>query len=234
MALYTIADLHLPLGIDKPMDIFGSRWTNYVERIHDNWKNIITDNDTVVLPGDFSWATYLEQSIPDFKFIEELPGKKILLKGNHDFWWETMSKLKKFLADNDFKTIDFLQNNAFMYNTTALCGTRGWSYLGSGNASDDDRRIYERELGRLELSLQAAMKQSPEKIIVFMHYPPLTPDIPESGFSELMKKYSVSMCVYGHIHNAVYKNVVEGERNGIKFLLASCDYHGFVPQKLCN
>lgn len=234
MALYTISDLHLPIGIDKPMDIFGSKWTNYVGRIRENWKNIVTDDDTVVLPGDFSWATYLEQSIPDFKFIEELPGKKILLKGNHDYWWETMTKLRNFLSDNGFETINFLQNNSFIYKSTAICGTRGWSYIGVGNTSDEDKRIYERELGRLELSLQSALKQTPEKIIAFMHYPPITPDAPKSGFSEMLKKYNVSMCVYGHIHNAIYKNVAEGEYDGIKYMLASCDYRDFVPQKICN
>lgn len=234
MALYTISDLHLPIGIDKPMDIFGSKWSNYVERLKENWKKIITEKDTVVLPGDFSWATYLEQSIPDFKFIHELPGRKILLKGNHDYWWTTKSKLVKFTAENGFSSVEFLQNNCVMYKNTAICGTRGWSYLGTGNCSEDDRRIYERELGRLELSIADAKKHNPDEIIVFLHYPPLTPEIPSSGFCEIMKANNIKRCIYGHIHNAHYRNVVENEHDSIKYMLVSCDYRDFIPVKLSD
>ena len=234
MALYTISDLHLPIGIDKPMDIFGSKWSNYVERLRENWKNIITEKDTIVLPGDFSWATYLEQSIPDFKFIHELPGRKILLKGNHDYWWTTRAKLVKFTAENGFSSVEFLQNNCIMYNNIAICGTRGWSYLGTGNCAEEDRRIYERELGRLELSVAAAKKHNPDEIIVFLHYPPVTPEITSSGFCEIMKANNIKRCIYGHIHNAHYRNVVENEHDGIKYMLVSCDYRDFIPVKLSD
>lgn len=234
MALYTISDLHLPIGIDKPMDIFGTKWNNYVEKLAKNWANIVTNDDMVVLPGDFSWATYIEQSIPDFKYLEALPGKKVILKGNHDYWWTTKSKLSKFLAENNFSTIEFLQNNAVMYKNIAICGTRGWSYLGNGNCSDDDKKIYERELARLELSIADAKKHNPEEIIVFLHYPPLTNEIPTSGFCEIMKSNNVKLCCYGHIHNARYKNVVENEHDGIKYMLVSCDYRDFIPVKLCD
>lgn len=234
MALYTISDLHLPIGIDKPMDIFGSKWSNYVDRLRENWKNIITEEDTVVLPGDFSWATYLEQSIPDFEYLEALPGKKILLKGNHDYWWTTKSKLLKFTSENGFNSVDFLQNNSFMYKNKAICGTRGWSYLGKGGCSDEDKRIYERELVRLELSIADAEKKSPGEIIVFLHYPPLTNEIPSSGFCDIMKAHNVRLCIYGHIHNARFRNVVENEHDGIKYMLVSCDYRDFVPVKLCD
>ena len=234
MALYTISDLHLPIGVNKPMDIFGCKWDNYVNRLKDNWNKIVTPFDTVVLPGDFSWATYIEESIPDFKFLEELPGEKILLKGNHDYWWTTASKLTKFLAENEFNSIKFLHNNSFMYKNIAICGTRGWGYLGNKNASDEDKRIYERELGRLELSIEDAKKSNPEEIIVFIHYPPVTCDVRESGFCEIMKKHGVKRCIYGHIHNAYYKNIVEGEHDGIKYMLVSCDYRDFTPVKLCD
>ncbi|MBQ3038558.1 MAG: metallophosphoesterase [Clostridia bacterium] len=234
MALYTISDLHLPIGIDKPMDIFGSKWTNYVQRLEKNWKAIINDDDTVVIPGDISWATYLEQSIPDFDFIESLPGRKIIMKGNHDYWWTTMSKLNKFLADNNYKTISFMQNNSFMYKDVAICGTRGWNYIGYGTATDEDIRIYEREVGRFLLSLDEAKKSNPEKIIAFFHYPPICADCMDNGFTEVMKNNGIELCIYGHIHSAGHKNAVEGVRDGIKYMLVSCDYRDFIPVKLCD
>ena len=234
MALYTISDLHLPIGIDKPMDIFGSKWSNYVERVKTNWQNIVGENDTVVLPGDISWATYLEQSIPDFRFIDMLPGKKIILKGNHDFWWTTMSKLNKFLDDNEFKSVSFLQNNAFLYGDKAICGTRGWSYIGMGDASCENVRIYERELGRLSLSIADAKKQNAKEIIVFFHYPPTNILFDDNGFTQLMKENNVHLCVFGHLHNAKFQNVPEGIHDGIKYMLVSCDYRDFTPVKLCD
>ena len=234
MALYTISDLHLPIGIDKPMDIFGDKWNNYVNRLRQNWRSIVEDKDLVVLPGDFSWATYLEQSIPDFDFLESLPGKKIILKGNHDYWWTTMSKLNKFLKENNYNTISFLQNNSFLYKDIGICGTRGWSYIGYGEASDEDKRIYERELGRLELSIDDAKKKGAEKIIVFLHYPPINEEFSDSGFIEIMKKHDVKLCVYGHLHAQGHKNAINGTKNDIKYMLVSCDYRDFVPVKLCD
>ena len=234
MALYAISDLHLPIGVDKPMDIFGSKWDNYVERLEKNWKNTVTDEDTVVIPGDISWAMYLDESIPDFSFIHNLPGKKIISKGNHDYWWTTMSKLNKFLAENEFSSIEFMQNNTFIYNNVAICGTRGWSYLGNGEASDEDKKIYERELGRLELSITDAKKHNPEKIIAFFHYPPIALDLAETGFTKIMKDNNVELCIYGHLHNALRQNIVEGVHEGIKYMLVSCDYRDFVPVKLCD
>ncbi len=234
MALYAISDLHLPIGVDKPMDIFGSKWENYVGRLEENWKNIVTDNDTVVINGDISWAMYLEESIPDFAFINSLPGRKIISKGNHDYWWTTMSKLNKFLEENKFESIEFMQNNAIMYKNIAICGTRGWSYLGNGEASEDDKKIYERELGRLELSINDAKKYNPERIIVFFHFPPINTDLEETGFSRILKENGIDLCLYGHLHNAMRQNIVEGEHDGIKYMLVSCDYRDFMPTKLCD
>lgn len=234
MALYTISDLHLPIGVDKPMNIFGSKWDNYVDRLKENWEKVVTDNDTVVINGDISWAMYLDEAIPDFSFIDNLPGKKIISKGNHDYWWTTMSKLKKFALENEFTTIEFMQNNTFIYKNTAICGTRGWSYLGNGDASEDDKKIYERELGRLELSIKDAKKYNPENIIVFFHYPPINLDLKETGFTNIMKEHNIKLCVYGHLHNALRQNIVEGEHDGIKYMLVSCDYRDFTPVKLCD
>ena len=234
MALYAISDLHLPIGVDKPMDIFGSKWTNYVERLEKNWRSIVTDDDMVVIPGDISWAMYLEESIPDFAFIDSLPGKKVISKGNHDYWWTTMSKLNKFLAENKFESIEFMQNNAVMYKNIAICGTRGWSYLGNGETSEEDKKIYERELGRLELSIKDARKYNPERIIVFFHFPPINTDLRETGFSKILKDNGIDLCLYGHLHNAIRQNIVEGEQDGIKYMLVSCDYRDFMPAKLCD
>lgn len=234
MALYAISDLHLPIGVNKPMDIFGSKWANYVGRLEKNWQNIVTDEDVVIIPGDISWAMYLDEAIPDFSFIHSLPGKKIISKGNHDYWWTTMSKMNTFLAEHDFSSITLMQNNAFMYKNTAICGTRGWSYVGLGDAAPEDRKIYEREIGRLKLSLNEAKSCKPEKIIVFFHYPPILPDWRETGFSAVLEEYGVDICAYGHLHNAKRENVAEGEHNGIKYMLVSCDYRDFIPVKLCD
>lgn len=235
MALYTISDLHLPLGIDKPMDIFGSRWENYVEKIAEEWKGRVGAEDLVILPGDFSWATYLDQAKKDFEFLENLPGRKILLKGNHDYWWTTMSKLRKFAAENEYKSVDFLQNGAVLYGDTAIAGTRGWSYIGGGTqAKEEDITIYEREKIRLELSIEEAERLNPKEIIVFMHYPPVTFDCPESGFTEIFQKHGIKRCVYGHIHGRQEKTAVRGEFKGVEYLLVSCDCVGFSPIKLCD
>lgn len=232
MALYTIADLHLPLGIDKPMDIFGKAWENYVERLADNWQSKVCDGDTIVLAGDFSWATYLEQSVKDFDYLYRLNGKKILLKGNHDYWWTTMNKLREFCGAHNFSDIDFLQNNSFMYNDIAICGTRGWMHPAWDNFSSDDRKIYNREVQRLELSLQSA--KDFREIYVFMHYPPMSTALERNEVTEMMKKYGVTKCFYGHLHASAHKNAVEGVVDGIEYKLVSGDYVEFNPVKLCD
>ncbi|MCC8160142.1 MAG: metallophosphoesterase [Oscillospiraceae bacterium] len=230
MALYTIADLHLPLGIDKPMDIFGKNWENYVERLADNWQSNVRENDTVVLPGDFSWATYLEQSVKDFEYLHRLNGKKILLKGNHDYWWTTMNKLREFAALNGFGDIEFLQNNSFMYEDIAICGTRGWINPAWDNFSGEDKKIFDREVQRLELSLRHARDYS--EIYVFTHYPPMPLSKETNAFTEMMKQYPVTKCMYGHLHGAAHRNAVEGIIDGIEYRLVSGDYTAFNPIKI--
>ena len=228
MALYTISDLHLPLGVNKPMDIFGSAWENYVERLKENWQSVITPEDTVVLGGDFSWATYLEQSAADFEYLNGLNGKKILLKGNHDYWWTTMSKLNGFLAERGVSDVGFLHNNYYMYGNIALCGTRGWNVPMSGQTAED-KKIYSRELCRLEASISAAKKENPAETVVFLHYPPLLKDFRENPMTELLKNSGVKRCYYGHIHKSGAKNAFTGECGGISYTLCSCDYLGFMP-----
>ena len=231
MALYAIADLHLPLGIDKPMNIFGKSWENYVSRLEENWQKTVSEEDTVVLAGDFSWATYLEESKKDFEFLNKLNGKKIMLKGNHDYWWGTLNKLKEFLKDNGFFDIEFLQNNSFLYKDISICGSRGWT-LPQLKGSDEDLKIYARELLRLEMSLKSA--ENPEKIFVFTHFPPVMRDLCENEFTELFKKYNVKKAIYGHIHSSGIKNAFEGDFNGTDYSLVSADYRQFVPVKIAD
>lgn len=233
MALYAIGDLHLPLGVDKPMDIFGKRWENHVERLKENWQNTVTEEDTVVLAGDFSWATYLEESKKDFEFLNSLPGKKIMLKGNHDYWWSTINKMQEFLKKNGFSQIDFLQNNSFEYKDISICGSRGWT-MPQMKSSEEDKRIYARELIRMELSLKSA--KNPENIFAFTHYPTVMNGFLENEMTGLFKKYGVKKSVFGHIHFAFFgiKSIFEGEENGIEYSLVSADYREFMPVKIAD
>ena len=193
MAIFALSDLHLPLGIDKPMDIFGVRWDNYVEKIEYQWKHLVKEEDFVIINGDFSWATYLSESLADFKFIEALPGKKIISKGNHDYWWETLTKMNDFLAANQIRSVTFLQNNALLCDGVAVCGAKGWLSPADKAFKKDDEKIYRRELIRLETSLKAAAALS-DTIIAALHYPP------DDKYMEVIKKYNVYKCVFGHLH----------------------------------
>lgn len=224
MALFTISDLHLPLGIDKPMNIFGAEWDNYVERIKTNWQKIVSDDDIVVLPGDFSWACYLQEAKADFEFLESLNGKKFLLKGNHDYWWTTKNKMNEYLKENGFFSIKIIHNECIMYENTAICGNRGWSL--------EDKKIYTRELMRLELSLKSAAEKKAEQIFVFTHFPPIYENNIENEFTGLLKKYNVSKCFYGHLHGEAKKNALEGKFSDIEYRLVACDYRKFIPYKI--
>lgn len=227
MALYAIGDLHLSLGTNKPMDVFGPKWANYVERIQENFSKL-NDDDVIVIAGDISWGMSLEQSLPDFQFIDALPGRKILLKGNHDYWWGTASKMKKFFAEHDITTLDILYNNAFFYGGHAICGTRGWFYEeASGEAHD--RKIMLREVGRLETSLKAAGDRTK---LVFLHYPPkyLGYECPE--ILDLLDAYHVPLCCYGHIHSRGCRSAFQGMYHDTEFRLLSADYISFCPRRI--
>ncbi len=229
MSIFAIADLHLALGIDKPMDVFGGRWSNYMEKLKNNWIEIVRDTDTVIIPGDVSWATYIENAFEDFKYIELLPGKKIISKGNHDYWWTTASKLNKYLNENQFSTLSFMHNNAFLVENYAVCGTRGWKCPGEDDFKKDDEKIYNREIERLELSLKSSLKFEHSEKLVFMHYPPVTAKSQASGFIDVMKKYGITRCYYGHLHGEGIKGAIEGQFEGIMLGLISADYLNFVP-----
>jgi uncharacterized protein len=232
MALYAISDLHLSLGIDKPMDIFGGRWVNYMQTLKAEWLETIRDDDFVVIPGDISWATYLKQAEDDFRMIDALPGRKIISKGNHDYWWTTVSKLMEFKEVNNFKTISFLHNNCFRFENTALCGTRGWKCPGDDDFDEEDDKLYKRELIRLELSLRNAIEMKVEDLLAIMHFPPFNSKRERSGFVELMMKYGVKKCIYGHLHGEGQRNAINGIRDGISFRLVSADYLKFKPLKI--
>lgn len=233
MALFTISDLHLPLGVNKPMDIFGRDWENYVMRLEENWRANIKNEDTIVMPGDFSWAMHLRDSKADFEFIESLPGRKILLRGNHDYWWDTLSKLERFKKEHGFETVHFLQNNYFSYNDTAICGTRFWNCPVVAKLNAEDEKIYKRELIRCSLTLAEAKKDGFSEIIFFTHFPPVNQqgEVDEEFF-KIMKEYNVSRVVYGHIHGSGKKMAFSGEYDSIKFDLVSCDFLSFLPLKL--
>ena len=234
MAIYTIGDLHLSFNADKPMNIFGENWQNYEEKIRKDWMLNVKPEDVVILPGDFSWAMYLEETEKDFKFINDLPGKKILLKGNHDYWWTTMNKMREFLKENNFNTIDFLYNNSYLFDGVILTGTRGWTL----NDLEGEAKILNRELGRLELSINEGISNFGEDkpIYVFMHYPPITNSAilnkSELKFVEVMKKYKVQKCMYGHLHSHSHKDAIEGNIEGIEFSLISADYLDFKLMKV--
>ena len=230
MALFTISDLHLSLGTDKPMDIFSQHWEGHAEKIRRNWMEIVNINDTIIIPGDISWATYLDHAIEDFKFLNALPGRKIISKGNHDYWWETASKMNRFLQEKHLQNIYFLHNNFYTYDEWAICGTRGWSVYEKA-IGEDPEKIFNREYKRLELSLDQARKKGYIRIIAVSHYPPFKYDKFESGFIDIMRNYGVRMCLYGHLHGE-FSYVRQGIIDGIEYKFVSADYLNFKPQKL--
>jgi len=224
MALYAIGDAHLSLAVAKPMDVFGGVWDGYVEKLKDGL-SVLREGDVCVLCGDTSWAMRLPEALADFQFLESFPGKKILLKGNHDYWWETAKKMKDFLNVNGIVSLDILHNNCFFYNDKAICGTRGW-FFEEESGTEKDKKIFFRELGRLETSLKAA---GDSEKLVFLHYPPVYKDYLCREIIDLLKAYSVERCYYGHIHGAGHKTAFEGTFEKIDFKMISADWLGFRP-----
>lgn len=228
MSLFVIGDLHLPFGVTKPMDIF-SGWENYAELLRENWQNTVTEADTVILPGDFSWAMKLSETQKDFAFLSSLPGKKIMLRGNHDYWWTSVTKTRSFLSELNIQNIDFIQNNFIEYEGAALCGTRGWFFDSSEAFSE---KVAARENIRLELSLKAAEEAGYHEKIVFLHFPPINRLHRCDELIELMTRYGVKECYYGHLHGYAIKNAFIGVQNSIDFQLISSDYLRFMPKKI--
>lgn len=235
MSIYVIGDLHLSFSVDKPMDIFGNNWANHPEKIKNNWLSKVTEEDTVILPGDFSWATYLEETYEDFKYLASLPGKKIMSKGNHDYWWTTLKSMRKFLDDNNFKNIDFLYNNSYKVEDKVIVGTRGWV---NSWKSEENYKILKRENDRLKLSIQDAIKNfgtENNEIIAFIHYPPFYKEqnVPEEiDFIKTLNDYNIKTCYYAHLHADAHKEAREGLINGINYKLVSSDYLDFDLLKI--
>ena len=230
MAIYTIADLHFSFSTDKPMDIFGTNWENYEEKIKEDWLKKVKKEDYIILPGDFSWAMYLEETVKDFEFINQLPGKKILLKGNHDYWWTTVTNMRKFLKENNFANIDFLHNNSFEIENKIIVGTRGWIL----SEDLEDKRLTKREADRLELSISNGIKEygNEKEIIAFMHYPPITKNYQNTEYIEVLKKYNIKKCYYGHLHSISIQDALEGIIDGIEYKLVSSDGVDFKLTKI--
>lgn len=228
MSLYAIGDLHLSFGQDKPMDVFGGRWKNYVEKIKEGFSHLHED-DVCVLCGDLSWGMSLADAAEDFRFIEALPGKKIILKGNHDYWWSSASKLQTFFEQNDIKSISMLHNNCFFYGeNAAICGTRGWFYEEEKGGAHD-KKLIDREALRLEASLKAAGEKDK---YVFLHYPPKYGMYMCRELLELLKNYDVKCCASGHLHADSLRLAFTGDWEGTRHICVSADAVNFTPVKI--
>lgn len=228
MSIYVIGDTHLTFGVNKPMDIFRG-WDNYVERLENNWRKLIKNEDTVVIAGDISWALKTQELIPDFAFLHSLPGTKIIMKGNHDYWWQTKKKLDEIIIQNNFTSLKILFNNAYKIGDYVLCGSRGWFF---DDLSGADQKVLNREAGRLQMSIDAAkeMTDDPDKIIVFLHYPPVTLERQCDEIMNVLKSNGIRRCYYGHLHGVSLKNAVNEVVDGINFKLISADFLSFCPK----
>ncbi len=227
MALYAIGDLHLSLSADKPMDIFGGTWVGYLDKLKEGI-SVIKPEDTTVLLGDLSWALDLQDATADFGFIDAIPGRKIILKGNHDYWWNTATKFYKFCEENGFSNQFILNNNHFVYDGYAICGTRGW-FFEEDHGSEHDEKVFKRELLRLEASLKSA-GELPK--IVFLHYPPKYKGYECPEILQLLERYDVRRCFYGHLHGPSHALAMEGIWDGVDFRLVAADKLDFQPYKV--
>lgn len=229
MKIYAIGDLHLGFGenVNKPMGVFGSGWENHEERLKNNWEELVGGDDIVILPGDISWGLKLEDAVADLDWIHDLPGKKVIFKGNHDLWWTGIKRLNSMYDD-----MYFMQNEAYMVNDEiAIAGARGWITPGSDEFDEHDDKIYKREIMRLEMSLKAAARKGAATIIAAMHYPPAYAGGDATGFSELFAEYGIKYCVYGHLHGAVaFGSGIRGKSGCTYYKLVSLDYLGARPK----
>ncbi|MDY3309207.1 MAG: metallophosphoesterase [Eubacteriales bacterium] len=230
MSIFALADLHMDGKQGKPMAVFGEKWNNHCERIFENWSNTVSREDLVLIPGDICWAMQLNDAIDDINKLSALPGTKLLLRGNHDYWWSSLAKMQSMFPED----VHIIQNDSFVYGDTAIAGTRGWLYPAAAGYTEKDEKIYNRELIRLELTLSSAMRRIKDNeansIILMLHYPPLGTDGAATGFTELIDKYPVTDVVYGHLHAQSAKFAFEGERSGKMYHLCSSDHLDFYPK----
>lgn len=226
MKIFAVSDLHLPGNMDKTMDMFGLRWQGHFEKIKEDWKKKVSDEDVVLIAGDISWAMHLEQALPDLNAIGELPGKKLLIRGNHDFWWSSVSRVREKLTENTF----VLQNDAVKIGDYVFAGTRGWM----DSNTEEDKKIFAREQIRLELTLSAAQKLMDENstLVMMLHYPPVINKTKFNQFCPVMEEYNVKYCVYGHLHGVNPIEAETVEHNGIKYILSSCDMIDFSLREI--
>ena len=226
--IYAISDLHLSFSVSKPMDIFGYKWENHYERIRENWISKIKNDDTVIIPWDISWTMTLDEAKADFEFIQSLPGKKIIGKGNHDYWWQTKKKLDNFFSENGFDSISILYNNAYKVENKIICGTRGW--IVENTPSESDEKIILREAGRLEASVAEGKKllENDEEIIVFLHYPPAYRGETSVPIVKVLVKENIKRCYYGHLHSAEKRFLINKYGNTCLDLISS-DFIEFDP-----
>ena len=228
MALYVIGDTHLSLSSNKPMDVFGGGWRGYVEKLKQGFE-AVRPEDTVVLCGDLSWGMSLAEAREDFAFLHALPGRKILMKGNHDYWWTTVSKMNQFFQAEGFDTFEILHNNCCFYGDVALCGTRGWFY--EEERGNHSAKIFNRELMRLETSLREAGERTK---FCFLHYPPLYQGYRCQEILDLLERYQVSQCYYGHLHGGSHRLAISGPVGSVEYHLVAADYLGFRPLKILD
>lgn len=229
MKLFAIADLHMDGGAGKPMNVFGPNWDEHCERIFGSWRSAVTEEDVVLIPGDISWAMHFEDALPDLLKIAELPGKKVLSRGNHDYWWGSLARMRTALPSD----MTLIQNDAADMGAFTVCGSRGWTLPGDPDFGASDRKIYERELIRLKLSLDAAKRLGDKPTVCMLHFPPALREGAPTGFTELLEEYGVKLCVYGHLHGAAAWEVgVRGDLRGVRYELCSADSLGFVPKQV--
>lgn len=236
MNVFALGDLHLSFANPKPMDIFGAVWRDHVRVMAENWRSVVGLDDLVVIPGDISWAMRLAEALPDLAWVEALPGRKVLLKGNHDYWWESASKIRAVLGPSTV----LLQGDPVVIGDVAVAGTRAWTSPGTGvpaggereGFSAEDEKIYRREILRLEASLAGLRKTSWKRLVIALHFPPWNDRLESSGFSELVRQWPGAVCVYGHLHGASIAGAFQGDRDGVRYVLASADAAGFRPVRL--
>ncbi len=228
MRLFAIGDLHLPGGQDKPMEVFGPQWDRHFERISANWRANVSKEDTVLIPGDISWAMNLEDALADLRAIGELPGRKILIRGNHDYWWSGIGRVRAMLPEGVFA----LQQDALALDECVICGTRGWTIPTEETPlPPHEHKIYLRELARLDLALADARRKGPGKpMVVMLHYPPLYQGARTSGFTERLEQAGAAVCVYGHLHGSGIAAGFSGVQSGVRYELTSCDCQNFAPR----
>lgn len=237
MAIYALADLHMCLSNpDKSMELFGSSWNGYINKIKDNWEHMVTDEDTVLVSGDISWATYIDKAEEDFRFLSELPGRKLLSRGNHDFWWTTMKKMEDFFEEKQFTNLEFVRTNIVEADGCLITGTRGWMIETKESLEGtDNRKIYDRERLRIQMCIDKLSEEDPEhskKHILMIHYPPITAKQGFTEFADMMADAGIDICVYGHLHGKAHKKAFEGDYNGTQFVCTSADYLGFAPKRI--